>query len=389
MTALSYDDILHVRPNYTQVLSDIEICRCLDTLAPLPRDCLVVVNDHDRSTPSAHIVQLLRECGILVEPATFIIATGTHKPPPLDVARAISGINEQDTLLLHDSTDEQHLVEVGQTSRGTAVRVNQALVDAEAVFTINGVEPHYFAGFTGGIKSLVPGLAARTTVEQNHAWAITPAARLMRIAGNPLQEDLWEAAALAHPLDEVFSVQMVNHGDDILHVSAGHLRPAFEAAREVAQEVYGVPVAEKVDRIISIVLPPLNHTLYQAQKAMENAKHLLKCGGTFVLVAPCGQGIGTAAFFERMQALGSPETIVQSLSFETYQFGDHKAFYWAELAQRVQLLYLGDLEDDVIQGAFMQKVSIEGLLALAEEWHAQGDRILIDEAGGYSAIYLA
>ena len=211
----------------------------------------------------------------------------------------------------------------------------------------------------------------------------------MRIAGNPLQEDLWEAAEFVHPTDAVTTVQMVNHGDDILHLTTGFLRPAFEEAREVAQMVYGVPISGQVDRIISLVLSPLNRTLYQAQKAMENAKQVLKDGGTFVLVAPCDQGIGTAAFFDRMQALGSPETIVHSLSLETYQFGDHKAFTGLQLARRVELLYLGNLDGDIARGAFMQKISLEELLNLISEWHARGDRILIDEAGGYSAIYLS
>ncbi|HMF33499.1 MAG TPA: lactate racemase domain-containing protein, partial [Candidatus Lokiarchaeia archaeon] len=292
MDALPYEDIFHATPNYTQPLTDEHIIQRFDGLTPLPKDCLVVVNDNDRSTPSARIVRLLRKADLLVEPVTFIVATGTHKVPPLDIAQAISGATDQDTLLIHNSNDEQSMVEVGQTSRGTTIRVNSVLVDAENVFTINGVEPHYFAGFTGGVKSLMPGLAAWSTVEENHAWAITQDARLMRTAGNPIQEDLWEAADIIRLTGAINTVQMVNHGEDILHVASGSLRPAFEDAKAVAQAVYGVPVPTKVNRIISLVLDPLNHTLYQAQKAMESSKNVLEDGGTFVLVAPCDQGIG-------------------------------------------------------------------------------------------------
>jgi nickel-dependent lactate racemase len=386
---LRYDDIIRAKPNYSGPLTDAEILQHFGDLSPLPRDCLIIVNDNDRSTPSARIVRLLRERGLLAEPATFIIATGTHKVPPPEVAWEISGASDQDTLLIHDSMDDATMVEVGQTSRGTIVKVNQVLIDAEAVFTINGVEPHYFAGFTGGVKSLLPGLAAKSTVEQNHAWAITKDARLMKTVGNPIQEDLWEAAELVRPTDAVNTVQIVNHGDDILNVACGPLRPAFDDAKAIAYSVYGVPVHEKVNRIISLVLPPLNRTLYQAQKAMESSKNVMEDGGTFVLVAPCDQGIGTAAFFETMQSYGSPEAITQSLSFENYKFGDHKAFYWAELAQRAELLYVGTLPEDVIGSAFMRKIEVGDLLALVEQWHAAGDHILIDEAGGYSAVYLS
>ncbi len=383
LNALANLDLIRAKPQYTDRLDDGSILNKIGGLNPLPAGCLLIVNDHDRSTPSVRIVNLLREAGILTHPATFIIATGTHAPTPRDAAQKISGAGPKDTLLIHNTTDEKQLVNLGKTSRGTEVVVNQALKSAKHVFTINGVEPHYFAGFTGGVKSLVPGLASKKTTTQNHRWAMDPAARIMRTTGNPLHEDLWDAANLAFPTQEVTTVQVVNHGSDILHVSAGPLRPAFESAKATATRVYGLGLKEKVDRIISIVEDPLDHTLYQAQKAMENSKHVLRDGGTFVLVASCDQGIGTVEFFKRLQSLGTPDKVLKSLSFKTYQFGDHKAFYWAELAKRVELLYTGDLPQDTIRAAFMRKVEVNELINLSN-----GDRILLDEAGGYSAVYL-
>ncbi|OLS12603.1 MAG: hypothetical protein RBG13Loki_3775 [Promethearchaeota archaeon CR_4] len=388
LNALGDTDLIRAKPQYTDKLDDGNILDKISGLKPLPDGCLIIVNDHDRSTPTVRIVKLLREAGILVHPATFILATGTHAPTPGETAWKISGAESKDTLLVHNAGDEAQLVSAGKTSRGTEVVVNHALKSAKQVFTINGVEPHYFAGFTGGVKSLVPGLASKKTTAQNHRWAMDPGARIMHTTDNPLHEDLWEAANLAFSTQEVTTVQLVNHGSDILFVSAGFLRPAFESAKDAATRVYGLGLQERVDRIVSIVESPLDHTLYQAQKAMENAKHVLRDGGTFILVATCDQGIGTAAFFKRLQALGTPENVLKSLSFEDYQFGDHKAFYWAELAKRVELLYTGDLPQDVINSTFMRKVTVGDLVTLVNLWKSQGDRILLDEAGGYSAVYL-
>ena len=381
-------DLIRAKPQYMDRLDDGSILDKISGLKPLPAGCLIIVNDHDRSTPSVRVVKLLREAGILTHPATFILATGTHAPTPVEMAQKISGAGPKDTLLVHNAVDETKLVSVGTTSRGTEVVVNQVLKSAKHVFTINGVEPHYFAGFTGGVKSLVPGLASKKTTTQNHRWAMDPGARIMRTTGNPLHEDLWDAANLAFPTQDVTTVQLVNHGSSILHVSAGVLRPAFENAKDAATRVYGLGLEEKVDRIVSIVENPLDHTLYQAQKAMENTKHVLRDGGTFVLVAASDQGIGTAAFFKRLQSLGTPEKVIKSLTFETYQFGDHKAFFWAELAKRVELLYTGDLPPETVNAAFMRKVPIEDLITQVKHWKSQGDRILLDEAGGYSAVYL-
>ncbi len=388
LNALIHFDLIRAKPQYMDRLDDGSILNKISGLKPLPAGCLIIVNDHDRSTPTTRIVKLLREAGILTQPATFILATGTHAPTPPETAQKISGAGPKDKLLIHNAGDETKLVNVGKTSHGTEVVVNQVLKTAKQVFTINGVEPHYFAGFTGGVKSLVPGLASKKTTTQNHRWAMDPGARIMRTTGNPLHEDLWDAANLAFPTANVTTVQVVNHGSDILDANAGTLRPTFEKAKEAATRVYGIGLKEKVDRIVSLVEDPLDHTLYQAQKAMENTKHVLRDGGTFVLVASGDQGIGTAAFFKRLQSLGTPDKVLKSLSFKTYQFGDHKAFYWAELAKRVELLYTGDLPQETIQAAYMRKVEVNDLINLIKQWQTNGDHILLDEAGGYSAVYL-
>ncbi len=144
---------------------------------------------------------------------------------------------------------------------------------------------------------------------------------------------------------------------------------------------------EKVDHVISFVTNLLNKTLYQAQKAMENTKNILEDNGTFTLIAKCDRGIENPLFFQRMKHLQTLENIVSSLTFEKYKFGDHKAYYWAELAKRARLFYIGDISSGEAYEAFMEKISFNNLFAKIEKWIEKNQTILIDEMGGMSVAY--
>lgn len=377
--------VLTVRPAYPAPLSDAALGGALAGFPVLPAKALIVVNDPYRATPTWRIVEMLRKLGKLNEPVTFAVATGTHKPPPLAVATNLSGATAGDELLLYDAGTERDFVAAGSTRRGTPVIVQRRVRDTECVLTVNSVEPHYFAGFTGGVKSLIPGLAHRETIERNHAWAMTAAARLMATTGNPVFEDLWEALERVRDPRRTLSIQLVNHGDSILHLSWGSLPDAFAVAARVAREIYGVAVAGPVQCVVSLVSPPLDRNLYQAHKAMENASEVLRDGATFVLVADCTEGIGTQAFFERMAMLGSPRGVLETLCLEDYAFGDHKAFRWAKMATRCELIYVGSLPSAVVRKSFMEKWSPARLEERVAMWLGRGDRVLVDAEGGYSA----
>jgi len=373
-------------PLFSVPLSEKDLMNILKKCPEIPADAVVIVNDADRSTPSAQVVKILQKLGKFKGTVIFIIASGTHKPCSMEEAKILSSAQSGDKIVIHNSTDESQLIPIGTTKRGTEVRVNKLLRSAKFILAINGIEPHYFAGFTGGIKSLVPGCAAKTTTVQNHKWAMDRESKVMRTTGNPIFEDLWDAGDLIRPMSEVYAVQMVNHGNDILACDVGPIRPTFEKIKDISKQVYGLALTQKVKHIISFVADPLDKTLYQAQKAMENAKQVLADDGTFVLVANCDNGIGTAAFFECMQSFGCVDNIINSLDINKYKFGDHKAYNWATLAKRAELLYIGSLNEQTASQAFMRKVTFPELLDLAKKWHNRGDRILIDGAGGYTAL---
>ncbi|QEE15932.1 lactate racemase domain-containing protein [Promethearchaeum syntrophicum] len=377
-----------IRPKFGKQIPDIELISILQKLKPLQTNSLIVVNDLDRSTPTPKIVNLLRNAGILIKSAKFIIATGSHKfltnIDPIQFTGAKSG----DEVLIHDCDDDEKLIALGETEYGTKVSINKLLLESDDIITINSVEPHYFAGFTGGIKSIIPGLASRKTIEKNHSLALKPESCILKTDSNPLYRDLWEGGSLLKSLQKIQSIQVVNHDEAIFHMSVGTLQNAFNQAKNQSFKIYGTTLKKKVDHIISFVANPLNNTLYQAQKAMENTKNVLKDNGTFTLIAKCDRGIGNPKFFLRMKNLQTPENIISSLSYENYKFGDHKAFYWAELANRARLFYIGDISVREASNAFLEKITFNQLFTKIKNWKEKNHTILIDEMGGMSVGYL-
>ena len=378
-----------IKPSTKCLLSDKKLLDKITDFPIIPKNSLIIVNDHYRSTPTQRIVKLLREAGKISKPITFLIATGSHLPPTENVAIELTGAVKGDNILYHDVRYTKDYSFAGKTSRGTEVFFNPVLEQFDKIITIGSVEPHYFAGFTGGAKSLMPGVVAKKTIAQNHKWAMDPDSTIMKTKGNPVFEDIWEAANLIVPLEEVYSIQLANHGPSILNISLGLLPEAFKEARKVSEKVYGKWLDKKFDRILSFVASPLDKNLYQSQKAIENTKNVLKEGGTMVLIAECSEGIGTADFFERLQLSGTPENVLKTISNENYQFGDHKAYKLAEFVSKSKLLYVGNLSKATASKAYMTKVTVEELVGLYKNWTEDGNDILIDEAGGFTACCLA
>ncbi|HBM14955.1 MAG TPA: hypothetical protein DD381_01175 [Lentisphaeria bacterium] len=370
-------------------LNDVSerILKILKDLLYISRNSLVIVNDHHRSTPTAKIINALRETGKLACSVDFLIATGSHHPPSLEVARKIAGAEKSDRIFLHDIRGANEYSCAGKTSRETNVSYNSMLNKYERIITIGSVEPHYFAGFTGGAKSIFPGVAAYNSIEQNHRWAMSEGSEILKTTRNPVFEDIWESANMIRPLKEIQSIQLVNDESSIISLSTGTLPEAFEEAKTSALKYYWRKVERKFDRIISYVKEPLNRDLYQSQKALENCRSVLKPCGTIVLVSECHEEVGLHSYFERLTQLGSPENVMRNISFDNYRLGDHKAYKFAQLAMNAELLYVGSLDSETVSKAFMKKIDEHELVSLRSKWEKGGENILIDKDGGFATYY--
>ena len=179
------------------------------------------------------------------------------------------------------------MVLLGSSKNGTEMAVNEIAVNADRLVIITSVEPHYFAGYTGGRKSFLPGVASYQTIEQNHKLAMRSEAQAIALDGNPVHEDMMDALKVVKER-RIFSIQVVlDRHQHVYKVAAGDLHASFEQAVRWANEVFSVKIKQKADVVVSIAQYPMDVDLYQSQKALDNGKWALKEGGTIILVSKC------------------------------------------------------------------------------------------------------
>ncbi len=320
----------------------------------LQGDCLIIVNDASRATPTAKILRALHFLLARKHP-NYIISTGTHRAPTEDELKQILGTDPesmQGQIHIHNALDAKSLTHIGKTNRGTEVYVNRLLAKSSNLLIIGSVEPHYFAGYTGGRKSLIPGLAGYQTIEQNHRWALGPDSQPLRLEGNPVHDDLMEAVALLGA-KKILSIQVVlDSKGRICAAYTDDLDASFRKAVEAASKVYVTSIKEKADVVITAAAPPLDANLYQAHKAIEHGKLALKKGGTIILVAACPEGIGPRHFYDMLAAIKSKTqipTFLEKSKRAKYTLGLHKAVKIAQLLQESEIWMKSEIPDEEIR----------------------------------------
>lgn len=291
----------------------------------------VVVNDGTRPSPAGYLSALQP---VLAGRVRFLFATGTHRPVTLEEKRSILGDSfTGDVVAVSNMCDDGTHIRIGTTSRGTEVEIHPWLLEG-SVLAVNTVEPHYFAGFTGGRKSFLPGSSSRKTAVQNHFLACLPEALPGRLSGNPVHEDMMEGTAL---LAEQTEIAMVNgvFGSDA--VFCGAYDTSFYEAVDVAALNCGVSVEAKFR---SLELRPgrsLEISLYQAMKAVFLWESAVEDGGELILSAECPEGLG-AVQMERLLSISSTAFAVPH-SAEEYLLGDHAAIRLKRIRSRLSLSF--------------------------------------------------
>lgn len=242
----------------------------------------------------------------------FLVALGTHRPQTeAELHRLVTKDVFARVRVVNHRADGP-LQTVGVTARGTEVRVNPLAVGRKVIL-IGGTVHHLMAGYGGGRKSIVPGIAGVSTISHNHIHALHPTRPRSsdevgcgRLAGNPVHEDMMEAAAMIAP---VFGINLVVDGQgDHLALPSGDWRLAWEESCRLVDRFNGVPIDRKADAVIATCGGfPKDINLYQATKTMINAYQAVKEGGMLTLIAECREGGGPAAFFDwcRFQRLGT------------------------------------------------------------------------------------
>ena len=318
------------------------------------KDIVFIVNDGTRPTPTAKVLDALSKRMDLRE-ARYLISTGTHRDMTPEENNFVFGKhygNLKDRIISHDAKKSE-CVHLGRSKNGTDMEVNKIAVDADRLVIITSVEPHYFAGYTGGRKSFLPGVASYKTIEQNHKLAMNMEAQSLVLKGNPVHEDMMDALK-AIKGKAIFSIQMVlDRHQNVYKVAAGELNKAFDTAVGWANEVFSVPIPEKADLVISVAPYPMDVDLYQSQKALDNGKWALKEGGKILMVSKCREGIGHPTFLQQLSSSKDPKVVLENLRKE-YKLGYHKAAKMAEIMVWADVWAVTDLDKELINSANMR-----------------------------------
>ncbi len=309
---------------------------------------IIVVDDHTRDAPTEKMLDaLIEDLGEEHrEKVTLLVACGTHAPPTEEELKRVLGKHfYQFNVLIHDC-DAKDLVYLGTTSRGTPVTLNRNYVKADVKVLTGDITLHYYAGFGGGRKSILPGISSREAIKKNHALLVDDHARTANIENNPVHLDMSEAASFAHP-DFIINT-VADAAGNLVDAYAGDMNSVFLKGAEVAKDLFCRETGDLFDvLVVSAGGFPKDRNLYQATKAVENCYRAVIPGGKFILVAECREGIGDPYFEDWMNEYASYEDTEDAIR-TNFVLGGHKAFYMRKAMKRVRLSIASELSTHIL-----------------------------------------
>lgn len=336
----------------------------------------IVVDDATRHAPSSIMVlPLLNElnaAGVKDEDVTIIFACGTHRAVKQKEAAMLLGdeVLGRVKTISHDCRSPD-LVYVGTTQKyGTKVYLNRIFAEADMRILTGDICFHYYAGYGGGRKSVLPGVAGEETIKQNHAMLLNSNARSGNLEGNPVHEDMVEAAKLANVS---FILNVVTNGrGEIVKAFAGDMEQAFMEGIKVIDEMYRVTVGRKADvAIVSAGGNPADVNLFQAYKAVDNALEVTKRGGTIILVAECPEGHGNQVFYDWMVKFEDLNAVEREIK-KNFVLGGHKAYYLLKALQHHKIILVSSMPDYYASSIFKLKTARAINDALNEVFNVAG-----------------
>ena len=346
-----------------------------------PEKIVVVVNDETRPTPYyaffPPLVEAFEEAGIRDEQVTFVIATGIHDPHSKELNEKTYGKHMTDRFkfVSHIAKDNDSLVHMGRFDSGYEFYVNKLAVEADFLITVGVVMPHYFAGFSGGRKSILPGLAGFRTVEQNHARMVELMDNLPPIRQNPVSLEMIEAARMVGVNFIINAVTGSNK--EVVKIVAGDLVAAWYEAVETSSSMFEIPFEKQVDICVSSACGyPRDVNMYQAQKALDHADRITRDGGTIILVTESPSGYGEDVFERWMREGMTPQQIMDRIR-TNFVMGGHKAYGFAKVAANKKFILVSSLSAEDSLPLFATK---------AESVQAAFDAALAENPGATVAV---
>lgn len=323
----------------------------------------IVVNDITRLTRTdlflPPIVNTLNAAGIPDHDMFIVFALGIHRRQTDEERKLIVGeeIYSRFRCFDHISTDDSNLVAIGTTSFGNLVEINREVWEADRIILTGEIIYHLIAGYSGGRKSLAPGVAGFRTTTFNHRMIFDPNCRSGKLDGNPAHEDLLEACRMADP-DFLVNV-VLNPEGRLIQVVAGHFDLAHREGCRMVDRMLGAEIAAPYDLVVASAGGfPLDIDLRQAHKGLENACRALRPGGSILFYAECPSGAGIKSFEDYISRYRDDFEMREALQRE-FVVGGHKAFWVARLGRCYQVHLVSGLDEEFVRRCHLHPVSPE------------------------------
>ena len=337
----------------------------LEQLSVGKQNIVLIASDHTRPVPSKILVPPMLAAIRRGNPdaqITILIATGCHRGTTQAelIEKFGREIVENERILIHDCADEENMVTVGTLPSGGVLRINRVAAEADLLVSEGFIEPHFFAGFSGGRKSVLPGIAARETVYWNHnaGFIASPFARTGILEGNPLHRDMVYAARAAK-LAFICNV-VINARHEVVGAFAGDCEQAHVAGTEFLKSLCQCPRTEADIVITTNNGYPLDQNIYQAVKGMTAGEATCKPGGVIIMAAACSDGHGGASFMQTMtQALTPAEILAQ---IEATPKADTVPDQWesqilARILSRFRVVLISEADPQLVRAMKMHPAS--------------------------------
>lgn len=346
----------------------------------------IITSDVTRPLPTATVLppvmDELHAAGVADQNVLLAIALGSHRPQSEEELRHIMGPYYGKLRVLNG--DSKGLVHYGTTSNGTPVDILEEVAHADVRIGLGNVEYHYFAGYSGGAKAIMPGVSTFEAIQANHSLMVDPAAH----AGNaqsPVRLDLEEACRMVG-LDFIVNV-VLDEQKRVVGCACGDFVAAHRVACKELDRLYGCELREKADIVVvSQGGAPKDLNLYQLQKALDNAKHPVRDGGVIILVGSCAEGLGQPTFERWMREASSPHDVVEHLQ-RHFELGGHKAAAIAQIEERASVYLVSDMPNELVRSCFMTpfdtvQAALDAAMASQRKSLGREPRVLIMPHGG-------
>jgi lactate racemase len=321
----------------------------------------ITINDKTRPVPNnilfPPLLDELLRLGIPKENILIVIATGTHLPmPELEFSMLLKEeILSEYRIISHNCDDTSNLTYKGTTTRGTPVFVNSLYDRADIKIVVGDIEPHHFAGFSGGVKSASIGVSGRETINHNHSLLQDPKSCVGCYEENPLRQDIEEIGKLIG-VDLALNA-ILNEKKQILHVFFGNPMEVMKAGVREIRETELTMIDQPYDLVIASAGGyPKDINLYQAQKALTHASLFCRVGGTVLLAAACNEGVGSQGYLDFMKGISSHSQVRKKLSELGFVVGPHKALQFALIADKINFMIKTDIENTIMLNLLIQKI---------------------------------